>query len=1466
MPPQINFREIRQHAGSQDRGFEELCYQLVPSIEGLASDVKLIRHGNPDGGVEFRAVFPNSDVWAWQAKYLFSLKSGEFAQLDKSVKRALDSDSSITRYTFCLPYDRPAGAAPGRKSAMQRWDEHCEKWKTWASERGMSVEFCYVGESELLGALIHSSQFGRARYWFDTTILAQEWFKATIERAVAAAGERYTPRLNVELPITQVFDGLGRTKEFEKRVRLALREVRDTRRWYEARDQDLLSGERSFQEALNRSERLLDDFDAEILALDFTGDQEVDFEGVLGLCRQARDHIEDAVELIWDVERQEREKNPEGKPPPKLDSAAWQLRRTSFALQELMELLSSDAANLVNMPVLLVTGAPGTGKTHLLCDVARARHANGHPTVLIHGRRLVYREPWAQILEQLHVSCGVDEFLGALDVAAEVSNSRALILIDAVNEGAGISLWPDYLNDFVDMVRRFPRLGVAMTCRTSYKRAVLPISMDESKFVSVEHRGFAGHEYEAVKLFFGEYKLVMPDFPLLIPEFQNPQFLILMCRGLSGSRHTTFPRGSTGITWLYRTFLASVDARLSQLGRCDYQAGQTLAWEAASRIASQMLLLQREWLTLEEARQLCDSLLNRDWSKSLLAGLLDEGVLMKELLPSGSDDGEVVLFSYQRMCDYLRAKVLLDSTDNARGLEPALTPLTASMGEAYRNSGLLEALSVLVPETYSAELYELIPGAASFGAIQEAFLESLIWRDLSAFRDPLPLDYLNKISHSSGDRALLALLQVACVPGHPFNAERLHKSLWRLSIADRDASWSRFVHSQTDEKESPAARMVDWAWSEDTSHCADDAALLCATTLAWLLTSSNRFLRDRATKALVALLKNRLGVLSALLRRFDRVNDPYVAERLYAVAYGCCLVNRDASAIAPIAELVYAQVFSHGSPPVHILLRDYARGVIERALQLGCSLPNIDLTLVRPPYRSPWPITAPSLDRLAQRYHYPSTFEYASIWSSVSDWMGDFHKYVMQRSLEEFLAPGQARLLASARAAARKRALEAREALKNDLSPEQIRAVEQGDDRSLLSLFVTSESKELQTLYHESRLAREPLPISFDPKLGARFILNRVISLGWTPERFAAFDRGVNDLRGSGTGHKSERIGKKYQWIALHELLARVADHCDYGPRWGQQEGAKYEGPWQIGRRDIDPSLLLPRSSAADEIGRECWWSPSAIEVPVRPTPVERGDWIQRTSDLADSQRLIDLVDPDGTRWIVLEGYYRWEEETPPEDDRYHVEHCYSWYQIRAYLIKQSKLSVFKRWARGRNWMGRWMLESASFYGFLGEYPWHPSMSEYVSDLESNRGMRKDMPAPLLIPTARYLAESGGFDCSVDETVAGFVPSPYLVRALSLSWRGRGFEYEDQQGRLATCDPTAEDAGPPVLLMDRNALVRLLNERRLGILWTVLGEKQILRSLFSEPRGDRLEVYGAVSFEGGDVQEISFDNVYVGGG
>ncbi len=88
---------------------------------------------------------------------------------------------------------------------------------------------------------------------------------------------------------------------------------------------------------------------------------------------------------------------------------------------------------------------------------------------------------------------------------------------------------------------------------------------------------------------------------------------------------------------------------------------------------------------------------------------------------------------------------------------------------------------------------------------------------------------------------------------------------------------------------------------------------------------------------------------------------------------------------------------------------------------------------------------------------------------------------------------------------------------------------------------------------------------TFDLSIAQCWIFNRVVELGWTPALFAEFDGEVNRRYFDWRSDKAERIGKKYQWIAYYEFLARVADIFQYiGDRWDASD-TKYAGPWQVG-------------------------------------------------------------------------------------------------------------------------------------------------------------------------------------------------------------------------------------------------------------------------------------------------------------
>ena len=181
-------------------------------------------------------------------------------------------------------------------------------------------------------------------------------------------------------------------------------------------------------------------------------------------------------------------------------------------------------------------------------------------------------------------------------------------------------------------------------------------------------------------------------------------------------------------------------------------------------------------------------------------------------------------------------------------------------------------------------------------------------------------------------------------------------------MAERDAWWSIYLYSYFGNN-SNIDRIVDWAWSDtDYSSIDEESLRLCGIILAWFLTTSQRLLRDRATKALVKLLTDKIDILMAILKLFKGINDTYVYERLMAVAYGCVMRNRADKNIQGLAQYLFDELFSKNSPPPHILLRDYARGVIELAVNQGFSIEG-DLEKIFPPYTSGW-VEIPDKDEI----------------------------------------------------------------------------------------------------------------------------------------------------------------------------------------------------------------------------------------------------------------------------------------------------------------------------------------------------------------------------------------------------------------------------------------------------------------------------------------------------------------------
>lgn len=117
-------------------------------------------------------------------------------------------------------------------------------------------------------------------------------------------------------------------------------------------------------------------------------------------------------------------------------------------------------------------------------------------------------------------------------------------------------------------------------------------------------------------------------------------------------------------------------------------------------------------------------------------------------------------------------------------------------------------------------------------------------------------------------------------------------------------------------------------------------AILLAEYLRWFLTSTNRDIRDRTTRALYWFGRVYPKELYDLSVKSLEINDPYVPERLLAASYGMAMAfymqegEFNKTILPEYTKSLYKEMFATRArfSTTHLLMRDYAKRTIELAL------------------------------------------------------------------------------------------------------------------------------------------------------------------------------------------------------------------------------------------------------------------------------------------------------------------------------------------------------------------------------------------------------------------------------------------------------------------------------------------------------------------------------------------------------
>lgn len=202
---------------------------------------------------------------------------------------------------------------------------------------------------------------------------------------------------------------------------------------------------------------------------------------------------------------------------------------------------------------------------------------------------------------------------------------------------------------------------------------------------------------------------------------------------------------------------------------------------------------------------------------------------------------------------------------------------------------------------------------------------------------------------------LRVLIENSTKENHPLNAFFLHSILENKPIAQRDYLWTTYINDLANREERLFQLVTYFDGGNLLNGLSGPNTELLLILFTWLLTSSNRMLRDKASKASIELLKRNFSLCKQLLQRFEKINDPYVIQRLLGIVFGAC-VKRSEIAIDTYRELVeyvYNLVFNQETVCPDILMRDYARLILERWIyEFPDDCDFIDAVKIRPPYRS----------------------------------------------------------------------------------------------------------------------------------------------------------------------------------------------------------------------------------------------------------------------------------------------------------------------------------------------------------------------------------------------------------------------------------------------------------------------------------------------------------------------------------
>lgn len=623
-----------------------------------------------------------------------------------------------------------------------------------------------------------------------------------------------------------------------------------------------------------------------------------------------------------------------------------------YTAQELLD----EAEEFLGVGLVGVLADAGSGKTQMAAQLT-APQEKRPAGVFLQGRNLHRGQSLDDLAKSISINGipmpSIEMLMAAVDAAGKRACCRLPILIDGLNEAENPKDWKPELASLSEIMKKFPNVLVACTLRTGERKKEDWHQYRESQtetresfavmalpdgIKTIESEGFGGDVDEAIEKYFSHFKIDPGDSEIPAEFLQHPLTLRIFCEVTNPKKESEvkidyFP---TSLAPLFEKYVANAAERISQMTNLSHSYAANEVERAVYALGIELWKCGKREVSEASFRDAASDA-SRSWNSSIVNLLAQEGILFKN--PGFEPYEYVVTPTYDALGGYIVANALLTKyardTSFAWLNNPEIVALFTGDTSHELAFDILRSLVTLTPRR--------MQGKQIWRHVSEPLKKNAI-----ALAAEIDAEYLGQetvsallsLSHESSRfrSRLFARFQVArAVALHPLNAAFLDETLRAMSVSERDLIWTEWIRETRSERFNDLLA-IEGRWKQQQDFRTDSDRLR-AKWVMWILTSTDRELRDVATRALYWFGRRNPAALFEESLTALAINDPYVPERMLAASYGVAMarhVDLDdqtfvAETLPTYVRSIYDSMFAESAPfsTTHSLMREYGSRIIE---------------------------------------------------------------------------------------------------------------------------------------------------------------------------------------------------------------------------------------------------------------------------------------------------------------------------------------------------------------------------------------------------------------------------------------------------------------------------------------------------------------------------------------------------------